>query len=156
MKLDGALTLKGVFTIRHYRDGKLLDEEEVTNTVTNAGKAGVAQLMNGVGSDQGKWLAVGSSSTAIAAADTTLNSEHTAGGLGRASATCTTVTTDVSGDTAQLVHTWTATATKTVRSAGIFDTSTANTANLWAGQTFSAKNMETDDTLEITYKVDID
>jgi len=153
MKLQGAITLKGKFIIRHFRNGQLLSEEEIDNTVTNAGKAEVAGLINEVTSGGFKWLAVGSSSTAASASDTGLASEITANGLGRAAATCSRVTTTVTNDTAQLVHTWTATGTQTVKEAGLFDTSTANQGNMLARQTFSAKNMENNDTLELTYKV---
>jgi len=155
MKLNGAVVLKGKFIVRHFRNGKLLEEEEIDNTVTNAGKAEVAGLINEVTSGGFKWLAVGSSSTAASASDTGLASEITANGLGRAAATCSRVTTTVTNDTAQLVHTWTATGTQTVQEAGIFDTSTANGGNMLARQTFSAKNMENNDTLELTYKVKV-
>jgi len=156
MKLKGAVTLKGRFRIRHFRDGELLSEEWIDNTVTNAGKAAVAGLMGEVTSGGFKWIALDASSTAATAADTDLASEITANGLGRAAATVTRVTTDVTNDTLQLVHTWTATGTQTVRGAGIFDTSTAEAGTMLARQTFTAKNLEANDTLEVTYKIDVD
>ena len=155
MRLKGALTLQGKFIIRHYRNGKLIDEEEITNTITNAGKAKVAGLINEVTSGGFKWIALGSGTTAATANDTALESEITGNGLGRAQATCSRVTTDVSNDTAQLVHTWTASGTQSVTEAGIFDTSTANAGTMLARQTFTAKNLEANDSLEVTYKVKV-
>jgi len=155
MRLKGALTLQGKFIIRHYRNGKLIDEEEITNTITNAGKAKVAGLINEVTSGGFKWIALGDSSTAATANDTALASEITGSGLGRAQATCSRVTTDVSNDTAQLVHTFVATGTVSVKEAGIFDTSTANAGTMLARQTFTAKNLEANDSLEVTYKVKV-
>jgi len=156
MKLNGVLTLKGRFRIRHYRDGELLSEEWVDNTVTKTGKAEVAGLINEATSGGFKWIALDSSATAATADDTGLASEITANGLGRAAATCTRVTTDDTNDTAQLVHTWTATGAQTVQGAGIFDTSSAASGIMLARQTFTAKNLAANDTLELTYKIDVD
>lgn len=155
MRLKGAIILKGQFGIRHYRNGKLLSEEWVDNTITDTGKPIVAGLINADVSDSFKWLAVGSSSTAATASDTALAAEISANGLGRSSATCSRVTTTVTDDTAQLVHTWTATGTQSVQEAGIFNTSTASGGNMLARQTFTAKNLETNDTLQLTYKVKV-
>ena len=150
----GLLNLSGRIGIRHIRDGKTLSYEEVDNTVTATGKAEVAGLINEVTSIGFKWIAIGSSSTAAASANTALAAELTTGGLSRAAATCTRVTTDDTDDTAQLVHTFTATATLTVQEAGIFDS--ASGGIMLGRQTFAAKNMESADTLAITYKVDVD
>tara|TARA_Y100000310_G_scaffold257313_1_gene265348 strand:+ start:331 stop:804 length:474 start_codon:yes stop_codon:yes gene_type:complete len=156
MKLQGALVLKGEFTIRHFRDGKLLSEEVLDNTVTNVGKADIAGLINGNRTDLFKWLALGDTSTAAAATNTaSALSEITSGGLGRAAATPTQVTTTLSSDTAQAVKTFSATATKTVRGVGLFDTSTASGGTMASRVTFSDKNMESGDTLQITHKMKV-
>lgn len=154
MKLQGVITLKGKFCIRHLRDGEVLSEEWINNTVTATGKAEVAGLINEATSGGFKWLAIGSSSTAATSADTALAEEITSPSLGRAASTCTRVTTDDTNDTAQLVHTWTSTATQTVKEAGIFDA--ASSGVMLARQTFAAKNMEANDTLAVTYKTDVD
>jgi len=150
----GFITIAGRFGISHLRDGKTLSYEEFNNTVTTVGKAEVAGLINEATSGGFKWIAVGSSSTAAVVGNTTLAAEHTGSGLARAAATCTRVTTDTTNDTAQLVKTFTATATKTVQEAGILDSSSSGV--LLARQTFSAKNMEANDTLAVTYKIDVD
>lgn len=154
MKLQGNIILKGKFCIRHIRDGEILGEEEINNTVTATGKAEVAGLINEVTSIGFKWLAIGSSSTAATSANTVLAAEITSPSLKRVASTCTRVTTDDTNDTAQLVHTWTSTATQTVQEAGIFDSSSGGV--MLARQTFTARNLAANDTLQVTYKVDVD
>lgn len=154
MEYKGTIRLVGKFRIRHIRDGKVLSEEEIRNTITTVGKAEVAGLINEVTSIGFKWIELGSSSTAATSANTALAVAITSPSLGRSAATCSRVTTDDTDDTAQLVHTFTSTATQTVREAGIFDS--ASGGILLARQTFGAKNMEDADTLEVTYKVDVD
>lgn len=157
MERTDKIGIGGVFEIRHYDPyGKLKEVIEVHNTVSTAGLGHVSGLINDQESTHFKWLAVGDSSTAAATGNTALANEITANGLGRAAATASQVTTDDTDDTAQLVHTWTASGTQAVREAGIFDTSTASSGTMLARTTFSAKNMETDDTFEVTYKVDLD
>lgn len=137
-------------------DGEVKEAWSIDNTTTDAGKAAVAGLINGTVSEDFQWIALGDSGTTAASGDTALASEITAAGLGRAEATTSRVTTDVSNDTAQLVHTFTATASQTVKESGIFDTSSASSGTMLAHQTFTAKNMATDDTLEATWQVDVD
>ncbi len=153
MKIKGAAVLKGQFRISHLRDGQILSEEVFDNTITNAGKKETAGLINEDASGGFKWIELGDSSTTAVAADTALASAITAAGLARAAATCSKSTTTVAGDTAVLTHTFTATATQSVQEAGIFDSSTAGI--MLARQTFTAKNMEANDTLAVTYKVKV-
>jgi len=67
------------------------------------------------------YLAVGTSSTAVAITDTTLNAEITDTGLARASATVSRVTTTVTNDTLQLTYTWTASGVKSIQEIGILN-----------------------------------
>ena len=117
-------------------------------TVTNAGLAEVAELIigSGVAFDS---LAVGTGSTNFAATSTELNDETQ-----RASATITTETTDTTGDTSQFVHNFSFTQTRAIVEAGIFNH--ASTGDMLAAQTFSAVNVVNGDSLQITYKVDLD
>jgi len=153
MRIKGALQIEGYFTVRHMRGDKILSEETIHNTTTNAGFKEIAGLINEQSSGGFKWLGLDNSGTAAAAADTALASEITTAGLSRVSATCSKVTTTVAGDTAQLLKTFTATATKAVRGVGIFDTASAGI--MAARTTFTAKNMETNDTLQVTYKIKV-
>ena len=151
MKIEGAVKLYTEVTVRHYRDGQLLSEEVVHNTTTQTGYSDMSSLFIG----KYKWLALDSSSTAYTNASTALVSEITGSGLDRASATTSQVTTTYTNDTAQLVHTWTASAAQTVQGVGIFDTSTASAGDMPGAAHFTAKNMEANDTLQITYKVKV-
>jgi len=155
MNLGDEIKIKGRFNIKHYRNGKILSEETIDNTTTTAGFAEIAGLFNEQTSGGFKWLALDESSTATTSGSTGLAIECTTSGLGRAQATSSRVTTTNPNDTAQAVKTFTATATKTIYGAGIFDTSTANAGVMAAGTHFSAKNLEANDSLQVTYKVKI-
>ena len=100
------------------------------------------------------YLAVGIGTTAADAADTALESEIVDSGLERAAATCSRVTTDVTNDTAQLLKSWSVTGTKAVTEAGALNA--ASTGTLLGRQVFSAINVVSGDTLQITYKFDVD
>jgi hypothetical protein len=148
-------TLRGYFNLRHFDVyGNLLDETTIHNTVTDMGKDEVAGLINGTRTGAFTYLAIGTSGTAASAANTGLLAEL-AGGMARASATCTQITTDVTNDTARLVHTFNATASYTVQEAGIFDTPTSG-GRILARGTFTGKAMSSGDTLTVTYDIDVD
>ncbi len=91
-------------------------------SVVNAGLAGITASLI---AETYKYLELGSGDTAVAAADTTLETIITASGLTRADATETQETTTVADDTLQLTHQWTAAASATVKEVGIFDASSA-------------------------------
>ncbi len=154
MELRGALGLGGTIRLLHKRGDRVLSDVTFQNTITVAGIAEVAGLINGTRAGAFTYIAIGSSGTVATTANTTLAAEITTGGLARVAATCTRVNTDATNDTAQLFHTFTATATKTVKEVGIFDS--AAVGAMLGRHTFTAKNMESADTLAITYKVDVD
>jgi len=153
MKNLESVLMKGQFSICHKdRNGKVLSEEVFDNTITTTGKAQVARLFDGDSTNIFKWIGLGSSSTTATAANTDLITAITAAGLTRAACTVTQATTTTAGDTAQLVHTFTATASQAVREAGIFSTATSGGV-MACRQTFTAKNMENGETLAVTYRV---
>jgi len=148
-------TIGGYFNLRHFDAfGNLLDETTIKNTVTDMGKDEVAGLINGTRSGAFTKLAIGTSGTAASSANTGLLTEL-AGGMARAAATCSQITTDVANDTARLVHTFTATASYTIKEAGIFDTATSG-GRILARGTFTGKAMSSGDTLTVTYDIDVD
>ena len=149
------LNLKGIFTIRHYRDSKLLSEETVDNTITNVGLGVAAGLLNGVSTSTFDAIGLDSSSTAAAVGDTTLVSEITSDSLARISATTSRVTTTETNDTDQLVHTFASTATQAVNGVGVFDTSVVANSKMISRATFATKNLTNGDTLEITHKIQV-
>jgi len=123
----------------------------IKNLVTNAGFAGVASRINGAGTEAAfTYLAVGIGTTGAAAGDTALESEIVDSGLERAAATCTRVTTTQTNDTAQLLKSWSVTGTKAVTECGALNDAT--TGVLLGRQVFSAINVVSGDSLQITYK----
>ncbi len=134
----------------HWSDARL-----ISNLVTNAGMAGVASRINGSGGEAAfTYIAVGTGTTAAAAADTALETEITDSGLARANSTASRVTTDVTNDTAQLQNTFSVTGTKAVTESGVLNAGVAGT--LLARQVFSAVNVVNGDSLQVTWKFDVD
>ena len=131
------------------------DSRLISNLVVSAGAAGVASRINGAGSEAAFiYIAVGIGTTAAAAGDTTLESEIVDSGLVRAAATASRVTTDVTNDTAQLLYTFSVTGTKAVTESGVLNAASAGT--LLARQVFSAVNVVNGDSLQVTWKFDVD
>ena len=122
------------------------------NLVTNVGFAGAASRINGADAEAAfTYLAVGIGTTGAAVGDTTLESEIVDSGLERAAGSASRVTTTETDDTAQLVKTWTVTGSKAVTEAGVLNA--ASTGTLLARQVFSAINVVSGDSLQLTYKI---
>lgn len=127
----------------------------ISNLVTDAGKAGVASRINAAGGEAAfTYIAVGTGTTAANAADTTLEAEIVDSGLARAAATASRVTTDVTNDTAQDLYTFSVTGTKAVTESGVLNAGAAGV--LLARQVFSAVNVVNGDSLQVTWKFDVD
>lgn len=132
--------------------GHWSDKAVVANLITNAGFALVAGRINGSGSPAAAtYIGVGTGTTAANVADTTLETEITDSGLERASASVSLVTTTVTNDTAQMVVTFTVTGTKAVTESGVLNA--ASTGTLLCRQVFSAINVVSGDSLQITWKI---
>lgn len=145
------LKLKGLIKIDLIRDGEVIEEREIKNTITNAGLAEITNLLGNVSSPVSfTYLAVGTGTTAAAATDTALETEITDSGLERASATVTQETDSVTDDTLQLLKSWTVTGSKAVTECGAFNDASAGT--ILGHQVFSAINVISGDALQITYK----
>lgn len=128
------------------------DSGWMKNTITNAALAVFSGLIGNVGSQTAfSYLALGTSTTAAAASQTTLVAEITDTGLSRAAATVTRSTTTQTNDTLQFDHTWTATGNKTVEEIGVFN---ASSSGVMAGRKVTgSKVMTNTDTLVATYKL---
>jgi hypothetical protein len=127
----------------------------ISNLVTTAGKAGAASRINGAGAEAAfTYIAMGIGTTAAAAGDTALESEIVDSGLERANSTASRVTTDVTNDTAQLQNTFSVTGTKAVTESGVLNAGASGT--LLARQVFSAINVVSGDSLQVTWKIDVD
>lgn len=129
--------------------GGYVNELRLANLVTNAGLAGIASRINGDGSAAVfNYIAIGTGTTAAAAGDTTLQTEITTNGGERASATVSRTTTTVTNDTARFVKTFTFTGSFAVTEAGVLNAASAGT--LLNRQVFSAVNVVSSDTLQVT------
>lgn len=152
--MKDSFKLKGSFEIAVLRNGTIIEQRKVKNLITNAGMAEVANLMGNVSSPTAfTYLAVGTGATAAAATDTTLQTEITDSGLARAAATMSRVTTSVANDTVQLVKSWTVSGTKAITECGILNAASVGT--LLSRQVFSAVNVVSGDTFQVTYKVQV-
>ena len=130
--------------IYHIRNGRIIATRKGT-TFVNSGKSAVAGLINGVVTNYFEYIAIGTSSTAESASQTALGSE-----THRASATTSRITTNVSDDTAQWVHTFSFTDSYSICESGIFDSSSGGT--MLARAVFSTLNVESGDKLQVTWK----
>jgi len=135
------------------KDGQVKDEREIRNTITNAGLAEVAGLLNGATSGPFDYIAVGTGTTGAAAGDTALETETVDSGLARAQGTASRITTAQTNDTAQVTKTFSVTGSVAVTEAGLLDA--ASSGVLLARQTFSAINVANGDSLQITWKIQV-
>ena len=149
--MNDSLKVTGTYNFKHMRDGVVLDEWDVNNLVTSAGKALLASLAGDASAVPFTYLALGTSTTAPAIGQTTLVAEITDTGLARAAATVSRTTTTVTNDTLQLVYTWTASGTKTVEEVGVFNA--VSTGVMLSRALTTSRALVNDDTLIITYKV---
>lgn len=134
--------------------GLWADKMVIENLVVDAGKAAVAGLINGVITNFFEYIAIGTGTVAPVAGDTALGAEITTGGGARAAGTTSRVTTDVTNDTAQVVLTYNFTASFAVTESGVFDSVSAGT--MLCRQTFSVINVVNGDSLQVTWKIDVD
>lgn len=143
--------IQGNIDIKVYdKDGKLKATRQVKNVIVNASLAEISGLVGNTGSKTAfTYLAVGTGTTAAAATDTTLETEITDSGLGRAAATVSQVTTTVTNDTLKLAKTFTVTGTKAITEAGALNNSSGGT--LLGHQVFSAVNVVNGDSFALEY-----
>lgn len=137
--------------------GHFTDKLVISNLVTTAGIAGVAGRINGSGSPAAfTYIALGTGTNAAAAGDTTLQTEITTYGGARANSTVSLVTTDTTNDTAQLLNTFTFTAGASfaITESGVLNAASVGT--LLARQVFAAINVTNGDSLQVTWKFDVD
>lgn len=121
--------------------------------VTSVGKGICAKRLVGSTPSQAepKYIGIGTGATGAsrtaAVGDTALSSEVET----RATATTSTVTTTQTNDTFQAVGTVTATGSRAVDEAGVFDAS--STGNMFLSATFAVVNLASGDSLQLTAKV---
>ena len=125
----------------------------MADVVTTVGKNSVAEKIGGLGAHANfTYLHLGSSGTTATTADTQLGSAFTDSGLVAAGSTVSTDAANI----LQLVHIWTATATKTIRECGVSNTdATGGGSTLLARSDFNTISVDSGDSIQITYKVTV-
>ena len=111
----------------------------------------MASRCNGSGAEAAfAYLAVGTGTTGAAAGDTALEAEITTGGLARALATLSRVTTTQTNDTAPLLYIWTSSASHAITELGTFNDASAGV--LLGRQVFGLITVVSGDTIQLTHK----
>ena len=126
----------------------------MADVVTTVGKNYVAEKLGGLGTTSADftYLHLGSDGTTAIVADTELGAAFTDSGLVAAGSTVSTDAANV----LQLVHIWTASATKTIRECGVSSTdATGGGSTLLAHSDFNTISVDSGDSIQITYKVTV-
>jgi hypothetical protein len=111
---------------------------------TDVGETLIADYLDGTSSVPANWyVAWGTDGTAAAKGDTTL----TEPGESRVAATMSQPSANIN----RFVATITATATRAIQEAGVFDASTSG--NLLLSSDFTTINLSTDDSIEFTFEL---
>lgn len=145
MIIDG-LKAKGTLDIIvRGPDGNIKDEKKVENLIVDTGLDYIASRMNGTSENVMSHMAVGTGSTAAAAADTTLGTE-----LDRNALTSTTVTDNAIA----YVCSWAAgDGTGSLTEAGLFNASSAGT--MLCRTVFGTVTKSADDSMTITWTITV-
>jgi len=118
--------------------------------LTDLGKALTASRMLGAGAEP-KYLGVGVGATGAARTAVATDTALSTAVEDRVAGTSSAVTTSVTGDTYQVIGTVTATASRSVDEAGLFDASTAG--NMYLSATFPVVSLVVGDSIQCTLKV---
>lgn len=122
----------------------------MATVLANTGKAITTnRIKNGAtGATEPNYVAWGTGAGTAAITDTTLFTESAEA---RVAGTSTQVTTTTTNDSYQVVGTITASATRAITNAGLFDASTSG--NLFVKGDFATINLPTGDSIQFTIKV---
>jgi hypothetical protein len=118
--------------------------------LTNAGKAITTNRIKGAGTEP-LYVGVGTGATGAARTAVVGDTALSTAVESRVAGTSTQQTTTVTNDTYQVVGTVTATASRAVDEAGLFDASTAG--NMYLSATFPVVNLSSGDSIQATLKV---
>ena len=118
----------------------------MATVLTNAGKSITTNRIKGSGTEP-LHVAMGTGAGTAVIADTTLFTEVET----RTAGTSTQQTTTTTNDTYQVIGTVTATATRAVTNAGLFDASSAG--NLYMKGDFATVNLSSGDSIQFTMRV---
>lgn len=146
------IKVKGVWNFELKRVDGSIEKWSVDNLIVNAGKAEIANLVGNVSSPTAfTYIAVGTSTTAVAAGQTALQAEISTNGLSRAAATVSRTTTTTTNDTLTLVKAFTVTGSSTVEEIGVFNASSSGT--MLGRALTTSKSVANGDQLTCTYNI---
>ena len=140
--MNETITIKGTITLDLFGpDGKLKDSRRVENIITNTGRAHIIDRLQAAAVAVADYIAIGTGSTAAAAANTTLETE-----VARAQGTLS----QSDAYTDRCVYTFAAgTGTGTIAECGRLNASSAGT--LMGRQVFTGIAKGSSDSLAVTY-----
>lgn len=148
---ENNIKIKGTHYFKIVRKNGEVEEWSVDNMVVNGGLGLITARLGASAEAVANYLAVGTSSTAVAASQTALVAEITDSGLGRATGTISQQTTTTTNDTYQITKTWTVSGTKTIEEAGVFNASSSGT--MLSRVLTTSKTVYSGDTFTDTYKL---
>lgn len=144
-----------VFIEHRAADGSLIKKFALSNLITNAGLAGISDILGPQGSTAAyDYIALGTGTTAAAATDTALETETAATGLARAQGTASRVTTTVANDTLQVAYTFTNSSGGSVAVTEYGLLNAASSGTLMARVVQAATNVANGESLSVTWKID--
>ena len=130
--------------------GRIKDVRHIRNTVVKTGYAWVSGALSGSNATASmKYIGIGTGSTAAATTDTALGAEVES----RATGTQTNITVTNTNDTYQCVGTVSITDTRAITEAGIL--SASSDGQMLNRTVFSAINLSSGDSLQVTFKVTV-
>lgn len=145
------IKVKGVWNFELKRADGSLEKWSVNNLIVSAGKAEIANLVGNVSSPTAfTYIAVGTSTTAVAVGQTALQAEISTNGLSRAAATISRTTTTVTNDTLTLTKVFNVSGTSTIEEIGVFNASSSGTM---LGRALTSKAVANGDQLTATYNI---
>lgn len=143
--INDEIKIKGMITYKLFNEeGKLKQFGTIANTITSAGKNGLAdQVLASPTLTKFGWMELGTGTGGTTALNAYISGSRTAfGSLTRATNVITAVVTFGAG-----------VGTGTVTEAGTFDSSTQNAGNMWNYSSFGAITKAAGDSLQITWTI---
>ncbi len=134
--------------------GYLTKKAVYKNLLVNSGKELISHRINGLAISSypaPRYIAIGTSASAVAPSNTQLGGEATGNGYNRMLGTLSCETTDVNEDTNQVIGTWTVTSSKAIVEMGIFNQATGG--RMLVRNVFPAYTLQPGDTFQITHRL---
>lgn len=169
MKIEQQVGWKGIFTLKHFRDGKLIGEDEVTNLITTEGKDYIADLSyNNNDTQETSWYlalfgnnlspVVGDTAALVAARLGELDAEIVETNRPQWVKNSLTPNTGASSSNSESPATFTAATNDTIYGAYMVSSNalSGTTGVLLAASSFSTtRSVLTDDILQLTYEIQL-